>query len=227
MKNNWQTKEIGAEFEKNRESKIQQWQSQINEISIDVEDLLYSNYQAEELEKIIKANTFVKGNIGSFWEHYKLNLTYFLVSKIWHQIDENINSLSLINLLKDLLCNHVFMTSDWWVDQCSHISTQTFEESFGKESLDPSIVCQDIQELKEVTQKIKLIRHKRVAHTDTDRNLVSKISHSEIIKAVSQIEKLVIKYIFLLTPQDARNGLLPDPDDWKLAFTKEWITNEK
>ena len=110
--------------------KIKKWQEDIEKITGDVEDLLYSKSQAEELERIIRANLFVQQNIGSFWEHYKLNLTYFLISKIWHQIDEDNHSLSLINLLKDLLSNHIFITKDWWVAQCEWLLSETFEEKF-------------------------------------------------------------------------------------------------
>jgi len=226
MKNNWQTKKIGQAILEDKESKIQQWQTEINEILKDVEDLLYSNYQAEELEKIIKSNIFVQRNIGTFWEHYKLNLTYFLVSKIWHQIDEDSDSLSLINLLNDLKYNYSLVTKGWWLAQSNLLTAETFEEKFGNISLDPNIVDQDIQDLKQATNEIKNMRHKRIAHTDKNRELYSEISHTKIINAIDQIEKLVIKYFLLLT-QSGRNGLTPIPDDWLLAFTKEWISNEK
>ena len=206
--------------------KIQKWQKEIEQISDDVEDLLYSKKQAEDLEKIIRENTFVQQNIGTFWEHYKLNLTYFLISKIWHQIDENNQSLSLVNLLKDLLSNHAFITKEWWIGQSEWLSSQTFEEEFGKESLDPNIVCQDIQNLKKVTTEIEQIRHKRIAHTDKDGKLASKISHTKITEASDLIEKLVIKYLLLLT-KSGRDGLTPVSDDWQVAFTKAWIRTKK
>ena len=206
--------------------KVQKWQNEIEEISSDVEDLLYSKRQAEELEKIIRDNVFVQQNIGTFWEHYKLNLTYFLVSKIWHQIDENNSSLSLINLLKDLHSNHSFITKEWWLGNSEWLSSETFEKEFGKVSLDPNLVYQDIQSLKVVTEEIKQMRHKRIAHTDANRKLASKISHAKITEATDLIEKLVIKYLLLLT-QSGRDGLTPTPDDWQGAFTKAWIKTNK
>ena len=42
------------------------WQREIGEITNDVEDLLYGKYQIEELERIIKGNSFVIGKIGTF-----------------------------------------------------------------------------------------------------------------------------------------------------------------
>ncbi len=206
--------------------KIKKWQNEIEEISKDVEDLLYSKSQAEELEKIIKSNPFVQQNVGSFWEHYKLNLVYFLISKIWHQIDEDKKSLSLINLLKNLLNNHELITKNWWIGKSKWLSTETFEEEFGKISLDPVIVCEDIQILKTATLSIKQIRHKRIAHTDKDRKLASKINYAKITEATNQIEKLVIKYLLLLT-QSGRDRLTPSSDDWQIAFTKEWIVKKE
>lgn len=40
--------------------KIKRWQEDIEKITGDVEDLLYSKSQAEELEGIIRANAFVR-----------------------------------------------------------------------------------------------------------------------------------------------------------------------
>ncbi|MFA5770769.1 MAG: hypothetical protein WC894_04730 [Patescibacteria group bacterium] len=194
----------------------------------DVEDLLYSKSQAEELERIIRANLFVQQNIGSFWEHYKLNLTYFLISKIWHQIDEDNRSLSLINLLKDLLSNHIFITKDWWVAQCEWLSLKTFENEFGKgDCLDPNLIREDVQSLKETTKEIKEFRHKQVGHKDKSGKFTSNISYAKIKKAINQIERLVIKYQLLLTQSGYENeSLTPGPDDWQVAFTKEWISSK-
>ena len=204
--------------------KIKKWQEDIEKITGDVEDLLYSKLQAEELEKIIRANPFVQQNVGSFWEHYKLNYTYFIVSKIWHQIDEDTRSLSLINLLKDLLTNHSLITKSWWVSQGPNaLSSSTFEEEFGKgDCLDPSLVCEDMQGLRESTKEIKEFRHKQVGHKDNSGKFASNISYTKIKEAIDQIEELVIKYQLLLT-QSGYESLTPVPDDWEVAFTKEWI----
>ena len=149
-----------------------------------------------------------------------------LFQKIWHQIDEDKKSLSLINLLKNLLNNHELITKNWWIGKSKWLSTETFEEEFGKISLDPVIVCEDIQILKTATLSIKQIRHKRIAHTDKDRKLASKINYAKITEATNQIEKLVIKYLLLLT-QSGRDRLTPSSDDWQIAFTKEWIVKKE
>ena len=208
--------------------KVKKWQKEIEVITGDVEDLLYSKYQAEELEKIIRANPFVQQNISSFWEHYKLNYTYFIVSKIWHQIDEDTRSLSLINLLEDLLANNSVITKSWWVSQGPNaLSSSTFEEEFGKgDNLDLNLVCEDIQSLKDSTKEIKEFRHKQVGHKDNSGKFTSNISYTKIKEAIGQIEKLVIKYQLLLT-QSGYESLTPVPDDWQVAFTKGWINNEK
>lgn len=208
--------------------KIRKWQADIEKITGDVEDLLYSKSQTEELERIIRANLFVQQNIGSFWEHYKLNYTYFIVSKIWHQIDEDTRSLSLINLLKDLLANNVVITKSWWVSQGPNaLSFSTFEEEFGKgDCLDSNLVREDIHNLKESTKEIKEFRHKQVGHKDNSGKFTPNISYTKIKEAIGQIERLVIKYQLLLI-QSGYESLTPVSDDWQVAFTREWINNEK
>ncbi|MEX0598250.1 MAG: hypothetical protein WD512_17315 [Candidatus Paceibacterota bacterium] len=224
---NWPTKKLGEVEMLQNKQKINKWQKDIEEISKDVEDLLYSKYQAEKLEQIVRNNDFVKRNIGTFWTHYKLNLTYFLVIKIWHQIDEHPRSLSLIILLKNLLRNCKIFTKDWWTSQSKEgwLSQDEFKENFGDTHLDPVIVCNDIKDLEVATKKVEKMRHKRIAHTDKNRNLHTKIKYTEIIKAANMIEKITIKYLLLLT-QSGRDRLTPIEDDWKIAFTQEWIKDE-
>jgi len=208
--------------------KINKWQKEIEEITSEVEDLLYSKYHAEELEKIIKANNFVKQHIGSFWNHYKLNYTFFIISKIWHQIDKNSDSLSLINLLKDLLNNHKLITKKWWVSQGDFLSTEEFEDKFGEgEYLDPAIISEDIKNLEEAANEIKQFRHKNIGHKDNTGMFPSSISNTKVQEAMNQIETLVKKYQLLLT-QSGYDSLTPVADDWQIAFTKPWIiVNER
>lgn len=210
-------------------TKIGQWQKDIEEITHGVEDLLYSKYKIEELKKIIKANPFVMQKVGTFWEHYKLNYVFFAVSKIWHQIDEDKRSYSLINLLKDLLCHHTLITKKWWVSKNPlALSSTEFEEKFGSgKNLDPSIVCADIIKLKEATREVEKFRHKRIAHIDKSKGkkFSSKIRNAELEKAISAIERIVIKYQLLLN-QSGWDSLTPvSSDDWQESFTKAWIQN--
>ncbi|MBI2268419.1 MAG: hypothetical protein HYU80_03185 [Candidatus Blackburnbacteria bacterium] len=208
--------------------KIQKWQKEIEEITGDVEDLLYSKYHADELEKIIKENDFVKQHIGSFWEHYKLNYTFFIISKIWHQIDTDSDSLSLINLLKDLLSNHKLITKNWWVSQGPNVlSSEEFEEKFGKgDFLDSKLVSEDIKNLEGAAKEIKQFRNKNVGHKDNTGKFPSNISYTKIKDAMNQIEALVIKYQLLLT-QSGYSSLTPVADDWQVAFTEPWIKKEE
>ncbi len=205
--------------------KITQWQEEIEKITEEVEDLLSSKQDAEEFEAIIKANSFVQQHIGSFWEHYKLNYVYFIVSKIWHQIDEDSRSLSLINLLNDLLNNHKMITKQWWVSTAPDaLSSMTFEMKFGKgDELDPNIIREDIQKLKDVTKEIKELRHKNIGHKDKSGKFASSISYAKIKDAIHEIERIVINYQLLLT-QSGYTSLTPIPQyDWQEAFTKPWI----
>lgn len=208
-------------------NKIEDWQKQIETITGDVEDLLYSKYQAYELERIIRNNSFVIQHIGSFWEHYKLNYVYFVISKIWHQIDEDPRSLSLINLLKDLLSNHRVVTKNWWTSQGDMLSNVTFENKFGEDNfLDASWVNNDIKKLQEATKPIKEIRHKRIAHKDSNEKFSYSIKGNAINDALSVIEELAIKYQLLLT-QSGYEFLTPVPDGWIEAFIVPWIEKRK
>jgi len=206
---------------------IENWQNEIEIITSDFEDLMYSKCQIEELEKIIRANEKVKKTVSSFWEHYKLNYTYFAISKIFHQIDEHGDSSSLINLLNKLLCNYKTINEIWWVGDGMALSTETFREEFGANGyLDPESVSRDINSLLNITKDIKSFRHKRIAHKSKNETFDYKISNKKINEAIAVIEKLIIKYQLLLT-QSGYESLTPVPDDWSEALTFAWINNTR
>lgn len=206
---------------------IKNWQEEIEIITSDFEDLMYSKYQIEELEKIIRANENVKKSVGSFWEHYKLNYTYFAISKIFHQIDEHSDSSSLINLLRSLLGNYKTITVKWWIGDGMALSSETFCEEFGKSGyLDPELVRQDINSLESITKEIRKFRHKRIAHKSKNKTFDYKISNTRLNEAIAVIEKLIIKYQLLLT-QSGYETLTPVPDDWTEAFINPWIDKTK
>lgn len=211
---------------KNKNAKlIKEWQREIEAITADFEDLMYSKYQIEELEKIIRTNKSVQQSIGSFWEHYKLNYTYFAISKIFHQIDEHGDSSSLINLLNKILCNYKTINEIWWIGDGMALSTETFREEFGANGyLDPESVSKDINSLLAITKDIRSFRHKRIAHKSKNETFDYKISNKTINEAISFIEKLIIKYQLLLT-QSGYETLTPVSDDWSEAFTFVWISN--
>lgn len=203
------------------------WQKQIEAVTSDFEDLMYSKYQIEELEKIIRSNKRVMKTVGTFWNHYKLNYTYFAVSKIFHQIDEHQDSSSLINLLNDLLRNYKEITEKWWLGDGTALSTETFREKFGKNGyLDPELIGKNINSLLDVTKEIRSFRHKRIAHKSKNETFDYKISNTKINKAVVITEKLIIKYQLLLT-QSGYETLTPVSDDWIETFTFTWINGTK
>ncbi|OQA83418.1 MAG: hypothetical protein BWY29_00275 [Microgenomates group bacterium ADurb.Bin238] len=207
----------------NNLDQIKNWQKEIEAITSDFEDLMYSKYQIEELEKIIRANESVKNTVSSFWEHYKLNYTYFAISKIFHQIDEHPDSSSLINLLKDLLRNYKVITEGWWIGDGMALYTQTFREEFGKTGiLDPELVRRNINSIEDVTKDIRKFRHKRIAHKSRNETFEYNIASTKINEAIAAIEELIIKYQLLLT-QSGYESLTPVPDDWTEAFTFAWI----
>lgn len=206
---------------------IKDWQKEIETITSDFNDLMYSKHQIEELEKIIRANESVKKSIGSFWEHYKLNYIYFAISKIFHQIDEHGDSSSLINLLNKLLCNYKAITETWWIGDGMALSTETFREEFGTNGyLDPELISRDINSLLNITKEIRSFRHKRIAHKSKNETFDYQISNTKLNEAMAAIEKLIIKYQLLLT-QSGYETLTPEPDDWTEAFIIPWIDKNK
>ena len=209
----------------------------IDDITINVTDIVENIYFYKELAKIIENNSAI--NVPNhFYDFIKLNFLSHSVVSIWRQIDKNGNSLSLINLLNEILKHPETITKEWFV---SHYTKNKeglieeleksrgqgeFEQEFGLlEYIDPQIIRSDIDLLLKNTEEIKKFRNKRIAHWDKDKNLVFDIDLKAIETIVNTIEQIVIKYNMLLRQAGySDNTLLPVFQyDWKKIFKVAWI----
>lgn len=207
-------------MDKVTQQKIERWQRSMAVITSDVQGLLHSRQHIVTLESICNSNDYVKHNIGTFWTYYKINYLFFAVSKICQQIDEDKRSQSLINLLKDLLNSNQLITKRWWT-QGNSVFNGIFEKRFGAgDYLDATIVCSDIQELKNATNEVKKLRNKRVAHKKKGDKVKSSISGNTLNGAIDKIEQLVLKYQALLTGGGAESLVAELDNSWSTIFTR-------
>ena len=212
-----------TDMETKTQKLIERWQYEIAVIQKDIEDLLYSRRQIADFEALIQQSDFAKNNIGLFWEHYKMNYLFFAVSKVFHQIDQDPRSISLINLLKSLVCNTKAINGNQWQKGTSIFDQQVIE-NFGKNILvDHSIVIADINKLEKDTMDVKLLRNKRIAHIDRGDKVIAEISAEKLNSAIDSLEVLTRRYLLLLTSCDY-SSLIAKSDSWKTAFTQSWVS---
>lgn len=188
-----------------------------------------------EIVSISKSNPKISlGN--SFWDFFKESYVSLMVSAICRQIDTDSRSSSLLNLLNRLIQEDVttIITKEWYVGKYHRdddvlpgfmegFGEDCFEDHFGKKDfIDPEIIRNDLKQLTEDTKKIKKFRNKRIAHRDSNNNLVFDVNFNDLNKALETIREVTSKYYALL--KQSGNDLVPvDQTDWQDMFTVPWI----
>ncbi|MCB9813202.1 MAG: hypothetical protein H6772_02215 [Pseudomonadales bacterium] len=175
-----------------------------------------------------------RGN--SFWDFFKESYVSLMVSAVCRQIDSDTRSSSLINLLNKLIQADVTMllTKKWYSSRYHRdndimpgfmegIGEDDFENNFGsKEFVDPDVIRKDITKLIRNTKEIKKYRNKRIAHRDSNDNLVFDVNFNDLDKAIETVRAITSKYYLLL--KQGGNDLIPiDQTDWQNMFTIPWI----
>ena len=173
---------------------------------------LENRFLFNRLVEIIKDNSKIdKSNI--FLDYIRINYVATVIIAICRQIDNNCDSVSLINLFHEVYDNAEKITKEQFVSQYKTTGIEhgnsDFKEHFGNlEYVDPSIVYADIGNLIFYTKEIKKFRHKRVAHLDKNKKIKFDIDFDILNKAIDLIEKIIKKYYLLLT-QSALDELIP------------------
>ena len=202
--------------------KIELWRKQIKNIQNEVQELLQGKKIFLDTYKIIEKNKEVQKNVFTWWNHYKVSYTYFVTSKIYHQIDKDDRADNLISLLENLYENCNIITSSWWVNHDTKtFSTDEFEKKFGGNHLQPSNVYADIGELLYITKEVKEFRHTRIAHRDKSKIFNNTIQIKNINESITTIEKLTKKYTLLLEQRGL--DLNVADNNWNTSFTIPWI----
>jgi hypothetical protein len=202
---------------------LKNWKKQITQIQDEVKELLRGKKIFIDTVKIIDKNKAIQKDLFTWWNYYKLNYTYFVVSKIWHQIDRDHRAGNLINLLHDLYENCSMISAEWWIGDGNDLSTDEFKKNFGGKTLTPSNVYADIGELMHITKDIKKIRHERIAHRNKSQMIKNTIALKNVEESIKIIEKLTKKYTLLLEQRNLDLNIRGG-DDWQKSFSISWIS---
>lgn len=222
---------------------IKKWKGLLDEIINDLTNLIENRHVFNEIVSICKENEELKED-NIFWQFLRINYVSSAVLNICRQIDTNPDSLSLINLLNEILQNPKAITKRWFASQYQKnikgdpqkmndfkkimfgVGKVDFENKFGiRNFIRKSMVNSDVQKLKRHTKSIKKFRHKRIAHLDKNRKLKFHISFNDLDNAIDVLEEATLKYNLLLNQAAYAGGtLLPTIQyDWKKIFKSPWI----
>ena len=222
---------------------IKKWKKLLDEIINDLTNLVENRYIFNKIVAICKGNEDLKED-NVFWQFLRINYISSAVLNICRQVDTHPDSLSLINLLNEILQNPKAITKRWFASQYQKnikgdpkkmddfkrvmfgVGKVDFENKFGSRNFIRKLtVSSDVRELKCHTKNIKEFRHKRIAHLDKNRKLKFNISFNDLNNTIDVLEKTALKYNLLLNQAAYAGGtLLPTIQyDWKKIFKSPWI----
>jgi hypothetical protein len=208
--------------------KISQWKIEFNEITNDLIDIIENQFIFHRVGEIIQANSKINQD-NFFWDHLRANYSAAMVVGIVRQIDEKRQVISFMRLLKDIERNASVITRTWFADQYQlylprQIGEVQFAENFGsRETLDPTIIKKDIDDLATITADIEKYRHTRIAHKTKDPALRTSLTFQELDDAIDHLAKLITKYQLLLNQAGMPNLMPVVQYDWEAILRTPWI----
>ncbi len=208
---------------------IESLQSDMTKIANDVSDLLWNKKMFDDFVGIVKNNPELNYQ-NAFYDFVRIGFLSASVLAVGRLIDGNKKTISLVNVLLQIVENPDKITKDWYANkfvgtvQGKEWGANEFERNFGKgNAINPIIIQGDIDMLRSATGEIKAYRDKRYAHYQKG-NVQFKPSRGFDVfnKAVETIDKLAMKYYLLLF--QVGYSLMPtDVTDYRKIFYIPWI----
>jgi len=226
---------MGGSVCPNSQATLEKWCEQFSGIEQDAMQLVVNHHVYREVRNIIAANPTAR-QPSEF--HGWMDCVYAAaaVAGVGRLIDPDRRSVSLRNLLSEIKDNSRLISVDRYVQMhaesnpslpaadVADMAKGDFERSCGSSAsyLPANTVEADIQLLDDFTRLIKKYRNRRVAHKDR-RSFNNSVTYGDLEKAISCIEKLVLRYKFFLEGEEWPTLLPHYQYNWKQIFRAPWL----
>ena len=192
----------------------------------DIGQLATDHYYFQKFNEYVKESTTIDKKNEFLW-FVGLNYINSAVMKISNQVDNDKNSINLLNVLNDLKDNASMITREWYLKNLDPIVKSSSEEDFKTYSvadntnLSEEKLVADITLLKDTIiggdiknktiKTIKKYRNKILGHHSKVPYKIE-LNWGEFDKAVDLLDKLAVKYDLLLNHSAWVDDTLVDTD---------------
>lgn len=211
--------------------RLKKWRRWVKKIRLETESWMGNRDIHARYLEIVKANPDIQ--FPSIYHEVAVgNYGSFIVMAIRRQLDEDKDVISLTRLLKEMRDYPTELSKDWFRKQYKGMGRSfpippesfadaDFKRSAGKlPHFDPRIAIADLKRIEKLGRKIRKFANKQVAHSS---GVSVGLTFREINKFIEEYEKILIKYILILTAA-GMSSLTPVVQyDWEEIFTKPWI----
>ena len=171
-------------------------------IEDEIEDLLYYRDIFKYLNHQIIDSDIHKDN--PYLNFFANGFFVSSISSIFRLLDSNINSISLLNLLREIVANRELFTRDWYLKAAEEIVLLEGEilhpnDDFSLFSNLEKVLKEDIETLLTMKFQLAPLRNKRIAHRDRKYLGDFNLEFREIDQYIDTLDELGVKYSLLLT----------------------------
>ncbi len=221
--------------------KLEKWTKCIDDVYCEVANLVNRRVSFRRLQDVIRQNPNIEKPC-SFWTFCDHTYIAYSVMACRRQIKAQKDSYSLKGLLKeiievpDVLSRKQFVSL--YTEDMQDVAHQIFDKFCSAECehhVDLAIVQSDLCELEShggKSGKIEEFADRVFAHRDKRASKIP--TFNELDDCIDTLEKLTIKYRFLITAQDVsaandadKSLIIPSIEDyWEEIFSQPWIPSE-
>lgn len=213
------------------DQKLEKWKRWVETIASDVEYLLTSRYILKETAAIVRSNDSLP-KTSSFLKYFEIWYADSMIVGVRRQVKTNDDSISLARLLDDMLSNPEIISRDYYRSfSLSGAQDPEVDAEFdkiaapGKDHIDPDIIENDLNRLKQLAKSCEAFGDRQVAHLDK-RGAPNAPTYKELDETLNLLEVLLQKYKHLVTGMWLLSAVAYIQDDWKAIFRQAWICPE-
>ncbi len=230
------------------DQKFEKWKRWLaDEIHWEIEELVTNKHIFWEIQKMIDDNPNIQEPCSFNWFIGQTYSDYGVIAVRrqikFNKFNKRNRSISFVRLLKEIIETPCVLSRERFVNmyrigmknieenRAEDIGNRTFDRHFtggctNYNYIDPTLVQEDLDELKKHGDKLEEFADKRVAHHDKKAPKTIP-TFNELDVAIDCLKKLTRKYRLSLTAEDLGEDLVARfiEDYWEEIFSQPWIVD--
>lgn len=213
------------------DQKFEKWERWLETTCNEVMDLVRSKHIFWELGNIVKNNPKIQ-KPNSFYKFVGETYFAYVIMGIRRQINPDKDSISFVGLLQEIVEMPCVLSRERFVGlyerdaqfEANHDFAQFARED--ADYIDPDLVQQDLDKLKELGSAVKDFADRQIAHYDK-RSAKKVPSFGELDDCIDYLADLTKKYWLLFNAKALDLLVMPIVDNWEEIFRQPWIPPDK
>ena len=211
--------------------KLITWKNWLKVIRDDIQELLISQREFEEVQSIIKANPKLH-NPSPFYSYLIRSYVSHVLMGVRRQIKVHPDSISFARLMKEMIDSPDKLSRAYYCSLCKgslveDLADQDFNAFADSDSphISASFICNDLNSIREGFKRCEAYADRRIAHWDR-REPKDLPTFNELNECIKLLDEMYVKYHQLFHASHVE--LLPERQfDHEAIFREPWIPSDK